>query len=105
MGEPSDLQFIIGEKPHNFFKRDDNHLSTNRSVSFVDALTGFSFEMKHLDGHLFIVKVEGVPDCIHNLPNPNKGMHRSSGHGYGDLYITFHLQFPNKIDLSIHKKS
>jgi len=61
--------------------------------------------MKHLDGHVFTVNVEGVTDCNHTLRIPNKGMPRISGHGYGDLYITFHVQFPNKSALSTHKKS
>jgi len=102
--DPGDLQFIIDEKPHKLFKRDGNHLSTNRSVSLVDALTGFSFEMKHLDGNVFKVKVDGLTECNHTLRIPNKGMPRSTGHGYGDLYITFHVQFPNKNDLSTHQK-
>lgn len=102
--EPGDLQFIIDEKPHKLFKRDGNHLSTHRSVSLVDALTGFSFEMKHLDGHIFTVKVEGVTECNHTLRIPNKGMPRSSGHGYGDLYITFHVQFPKESEISTHQK-
>jgi len=95
--EPGDLQFIIDEKRHNFFKRDGDQLLTNRSVSLVDALTGFMFEMKHLDGHVFTVNVEGVTDCNHTVRIPNKGMPRTNGPGYGDMYITFHVQFPEKI--------
>ena len=36
-------------------------------------------------------------DCDEVLRVPGKGMPRRSGHGYGDLYITFEVNFPDHL--------
>lgn len=53
--------------------------------------------MKHLDDHEFTVNVEGVVDCDHVMRVPNKGMPRRNGRGFGDLYLTFEVDFPDKL--------
>jgi len=59
--------------------------------------TGFKHEFTHLDGHKFTVNVEGVTECDHVMRVTGKGMPRRGGRGYGDLYITFDVDFPDSL--------
>jgi DnaJ-class molecular chaperone len=43
------------------------------------------------------VKIDDIIECDHVLRVPGKGMPRRSGRGYGDLYITFEVDFPDKL--------
>ena len=75
-------------------------LSSNElkmEIPLVDALTGFSHEFTHLDGHKFTVKVTGVTECDHVMRVSGKGMPRRRGSGFGDLYITFDVDFPDSL--------
>ena len=63
----------------------------------MDALTGFSITLKHLDDHEFTVDVAGVVDCDHVMRVPGKGMPRRNGRGFGDLFLTFEVDFPEKL--------
>lgn len=54
-------------------------------------------ELSHVDGHKFTVDVNDVTECDHVLRVPGKGMPRRSGRGFGDLYITFEVDFPDTL--------
>lgn len=59
--------------------------------------TGFSVTLQHLDDHEFTVNVDDVTECDHVLRVPGKGMPRRSGKGFGDLYLTFEVDFPDTL--------
>ena len=60
--------------------------------------TGFAHEFTHLDGHKFTVNVDGVTECDHVMRVTGKGMPRRGGRGgFGDLYITFDVDFPDAL--------
>ena len=59
--------------------------------------------LTQLDGTDFTINIDDVIDCDHVLRVPGKGMPRRSGRGYGDLYITFEVDFPDH--LSAEQKS
>lgn len=59
--------------------------------------TGFEITLNQLDGTPFTLKIDDVIDCDHVLRVPGKGMPRRSGRGYGDLYLTFEVDFPDKL--------
>merc|ERR1712032_388478 len=92
-----DLHFVIYEHEHPSFHREHDHLYATIEVPLVDALTGFSIKMKHVDGSPFTINVNDVTECDHVLRVPNKGMPRRSGRGYGDLFITFEVDFPDSL--------
>lgn len=50
-----------------------------------------------MDGHKFTIDVDGVTECDHVMRVPGKGMPRRSGRGFGDLYITFEVDFPDTL--------
>ena len=53
--------------------------------------------LTHLDGHEFTVNVDDVTECDHVLRVPGKGMPRRNGKGFGDLYLTFEVDFPDSL--------
>lgn len=95
--KPGDLIFIINEKPHKDYHRDGDHLYKTMEIPLVDALTGFSITLQQLDGTEFTVKIDDTVECDQVVRVPGKGMPRRSGRGYGDLYITFEVDFPDEL--------
>ena len=75
---------------------DGTPLSDTRFPTYTQ--TGFSHEFTHLDGHKFKVDVTGVTECDHVMRVSGKGMPRRGGRGgFGDLYITFDVDFPDTL--------
>ena len=96
--EPGDLHFLVyEEKPHPVYHRDHDDLYKTYEIPLVDALTGFSVTLMHLDGKNFTVNVSGPVDCDHVMRVPGKGMPRRNGNGYGALYLTFEVDFPDEL--------
>jgi DnaJ family protein A protein 2 len=116
--ETGDVHFIVQEKDHDMFKRKGADLLLMQEISVNQALTGFSYRFKHLDGRDMIIKTRPgeviqaeVQDPMSGktLPYmtqvPNEGM-PSRGNPFvkGNLYVVFHVQFPKKIDPAIADK-
>jgi DnaJ homolog subfamily B member 11 len=59
--------------------------------------------LTHLDGHSFSVNVNEVTECDHVMRVPGKGMPRRNGRGFGDLFITFEVDFPDTLSESQKK--
>lgn len=94
---PGDLHFVIKEIPDKIFRRQNDALYITREIPLVEALTGFTLNEVHVDGHAFSVVVDGVTECDHVMRVPGKGMPRRNGRGHGDLYITFEVDFPDSL--------
>jgi DnaJ-class molecular chaperone len=94
---PGDLHFVIVEEPHDVYHRDRDDLYKTIEIPLVDALTGFSLTLHHLDDKEFTVNVVDVTECDHVLRVPGKGMPRRNGRGFGDLYLTFEVDFPDSL--------
>lgn len=56
--EPGDIIFIIVEKQHDVFKRQGNDLVMEYTIPLIEALGGFQFIIKHLDGRELLIKNE-----------------------------------------------
>lgn len=96
---PGDLNFIIVQQQEmgSIYHREGDHLYVTVVIPLVDALTGLSHEFEHLDGHKFKVDVSGVTECDHVMRVTGKGMPRRGGRGFGDLFITFEVDFPDSL--------
>ena len=55
-----DVVFVLNTLPHATFVRDGVDLKIKRRISLREALLGFEFTLKHLDGVDIVVKREGV---------------------------------------------
>jgi len=85
---------------HKVFTREGVHLIMSKDIPLVNALTGFSFNLTHLDGH--VLHISSNPGDI--LKNgdlreiPEGGMPVfGSPFTKGNLYIKFNVVFPQKL--------
>jgi len=98
---PGDVIFVIQEKPHAFFHRKDRHLFMEKSIPLVNALTGFSFTVEHLDGRN--LHISTPPNMVispgHELEMADGGMPvRKFPSEFGSLLVKFNIEFPNALD-------
>jgi len=97
---PGDLVFVLDQKPHETFKRMGNDLFMEKSISLVEALTGFSLHVEHLDGRVLDVHqptghvvTSDQWCCIKNEGMPIAG----NPFAKGNLYIHFSVDFPAEV--------
>lgn len=55
---PGDLIFVTQEKKHDVFERKGADLFMKKNINLVEALTGFEFNVKHLDGEQYKICTE-----------------------------------------------
>jgi DnaJ family protein B protein 4 len=97
-GPAGDLQFVIAEKPHQWFKRQGADIVYEATVSLKAALTGCKITLKDLYGEEVTLTTDtpvqpGSERRIvgHGLPN------RKAGGKKGDLVVRFTVRFPTSI--------
>ncbi|KAH7292558.1 hypothetical protein KP509_29G074500 [Ceratopteris richardii] len=71
---PSDVVFVIEEKPHKVFKRRGNDLMMVARVPLVDALTGYTAHVETLDGRILTVPCVDVLHPASEVIVSNEGM-------------------------------
>jgi len=98
-GEFQDVMFILTEKKHERFTREGSNLWTRHKVSLKEALTGFHFEFKHLDGSNVSVDVDHVVRPGSRKVIAGRGMPSSKRPNQcGDLVVEFEVDFPERLD-------
>jgi DnaJ family protein B protein 11 len=104
-GEPGDLIIRVKQMPHAVFERRDDDLYTNVTISLQDALTGFSMDITHLDGHTVQIVREKVTWPGARIRKKGEGMPNYENNNlFGTLFITFDVEFP-KQDFSEEQKA
>jgi len=95
---PSDIVFVVKQKPHSFLRRDGNDLVCIVPVKLSDALCGINLSVPHLDGSEVSVNMKGTviyPGLEKRVVG--KGMPISKYPGqFGDLVIQFQVLFPRE---------
>lgn len=99
-----DLNFVVRGKDHPVYHRDGDNLYTTKTIPLVDALTGFSLTLMQLDGVSFDITIDDIIECDEVLRIPGKGMPRRNGRGFGDLFMTFEVDFPEALSSDQKKK-
>lgn len=104
---PGDIIFIIQEKPHDVFTRQDAHLIVQKKITLSEALTGFEFEITHLDDRQLIVKSPKgeviKPNSVKQITG--QGMPRyKNPYDRGNLYVKFEVEFPDTLPADICAK-
>jgi len=113
--ETGDVNFIVQEKEHAVFKRKGADLLVTKELTLNQALCGFAWKIKHLDGRDVVVKTR-PGEIIHSevmdtetgrvLPYIRKvkseGM-PSHGNPFvkGDLYVAFQITFPDTLPTDV----
>lgn len=96
--EPGDVIIILQQKPHEVFQRTGNDLYMNHTITLTEALCGFSFVVKHLDGRDLLIK--GPPGQVIK-PGDIKAVIGEGMPQYknpfekGNLCINFEVKFPD----------
>lgn len=106
--EPGDVIILLQVKPHEIYQRSGDDLLLNRTVTLTEALCGFSFVLKQLDGRDLLIK---HPQGEIVKPGDLKAVMGEGMPFYknpfekGNLYITFAITFPenNFVDESTLK--
>ncbi|XP_044751470.1 dnaJ homolog shv [Coccinella septempunctata] len=103
-GDPGDLVLKIKTEPHPVFERRGDDLYTNITISLQDALTGFTMELKHLDGHMVSITRDKITWPGARIRKKGEGMPNNSNNNlYGILIITVDVEFP-KTELTDEQK-
>ena len=99
--EPGDVVVEINIKKHDKFERKGADLIYKAKITLLEALTGFEFVIKHLDGREILIKSKegdiikpNVPKTIHECGMP----FFESPFRFGHLYIHFDIVFPKVLD-------
>ncbi|KAK8518158.1 hypothetical protein V6N13_027639 [Hibiscus sabdariffa] len=95
---PSDLVFIIDEKPHSVFKRDGNDLIITQKISLVEALTEYTAQLTTLDGRNLTVPINNIISPSYEEVVKGEGMPiPKEPSKKGNLRIKFNIKFPSKL--------
>jgi len=95
---PGDVIFKIKTSPHKRFERRGNDLYMKMTISLLEALVGFSKNIKHLDGHEVPVKRDEVTKPGEVINIEGEGMpHHNYASQSGNLYIEFIIKMPAKL--------
>jgi DnaJ family protein B protein 4 len=89
----------VEEKPHPIYKRDGDDLYCELELSLVEAFSGFSKDLKTLDGRT--LKVTGTPGTVVQ-PGQTKlftkeGMPNQRTGGKGNLRVKLNVKFPKTV--------
>lgn len=94
-----DIQIIIQIENKSCFRRNNMDLIYRKTLPLKDALCGFSFEIKHLNGETMTISNKKDKTIIkpgHIMNVSGLGMVRE-GRGKGNLIIEFVLEFPESL--------
>ncbi|EFE44346.1 hypothetical protein TRV_00878 [Trichophyton verrucosum HKI 0517] len=98
---PGDVQFEIEQKPHPRFQRKDDDLFYQANIDLLTALAGGTINIEHLDERWLSVTIApGEPITPGQIKViSGQGMPSYRHHDFGNLYIQFNVQFPEKDQL------
>lgn len=95
---PSDIIFIIQDKPHKLFKREGADIIYTAKISLKEALTGVRISVPTLEGDEIQVRLSDVVNpkttrriSGRGLPHPKDPTRR------GDLIVHFDIAFPHSL--------
>jgi len=96
---PADIVFIIRDKPHPFFQREDSDIKYKASVSLKEALCGTTIQVPTLQGDRITVNTHGEiikPTTVKRFPN--RGLvYPKEQNRRGDLLVAFDIKFPDAL--------
>jgi DnaJ-class molecular chaperone len=99
-----DVKLFVKVINNSLFKRSGLDIIIDKNITLKDALCGFSFEVKHLNGKSYTLNnVSGniIPPEYKKIV-PNMGLTRENH--TGNMIIHFHIDFPEKLSIEQIKK-
>ena len=106
-GSAQDIVFVVEEKPHDVFTRDNNDLITSQKISLLEALTGSgstSRTITHLNGSKVQVKLPAAiikPGQETRILGKGMPIRKGGATGsFGDLIVKWDIEFPERLTSS-----
>ncbi|KMT10404.1 hypothetical protein BVRB_5g115330 [Beta vulgaris subsp. vulgaris] len=95
---PSDLIFVVDEKPHPLYKRDGNDLIVDQEITLLESLTGKNLELTTLDGRSLIIPLNDLVKPGDEVVVPNQGMPISKEpNKKGNLIVKLDVKYPPRL--------
>ncbi|KAG8522785.1 DnaJ subfamily B member 13, partial [Galemys pyrenaicus] len=95
---PADIIFIVKEKLHPRFRRENDNLFYVNPIPLGKALTGCTVEVKTLDDRLLNIPINDIVHPKYFKKVPGEGMPLPEDPTKkGDLFIFFDIQFPTRL--------
>ncbi|AGO09983.1 AaceriAAL008Wp [[Ashbya] aceris (nom. inval.)] len=89
------IQFIIQEKPHEYFKRDGNDLIYTLPLTFKESLLGFDKTVRTIDGRQISIHKTQPVQPSEETRYPGQGMPLSKNPAErGDLVVKYKTDYP-----------
>ena len=99
---------VLIEKPEDEdfpWERAGDDLVYSKTISLVEALTGYEFELVHMDQRRLLVKSESQdvvkPGDLRVIQNEGMPVHKNITEK-GRLFIRFDIEFPKYKDIESH---
>jgi molecular chaperone DnaJ len=93
-----DLYVRVRVRPHSVFERHGANLVVARELKVVDLLLGKKIEVPTVAGGRVSVEIPAGFNLKENFRIPGEGMPHFNSYGRGDLYISFVIKAPKKLD-------
>ncbi len=99
-----DVKIFIEVQNKTEFKRQGLDLIYEKKIGLKDALCGFTFEIKHINGKMYTINnnIGSIISPNYKKLVPNLGLSRDNH--TGNLIIQFEVQFPEKLSEETVKK-
>lgn len=99
-----DVKIFIEVQNKTEFKRQGLDLIYEKKIGLKDALCGFTFEIKHINGKMYTINnnIGSIISPNYKKLVPNLGLSRDNH--TGNLVIQFEVQFPERLSEDVIKK-
>ncbi|KAL8843151.1 MAG: hypothetical protein Q9170_000281 [Blastenia crenularia] len=100
-GGTQDLHFVVQEKPHEIYKREDDNLRMYVELDLKEALTGWSRTIPTIDGKKFTLSKGGPTGPGYTETYPHQGMPNSKKPTErGDMIVEVKVKFPTSLTMA-----
>lgn len=104
-GQAGDIMLVIGEKPHDVYRREGNDLVHETSINLRSALTGFKLTLPQLDGREISLPIRDVVQPNSERRIKGEGMpHPKNPSTKGDMRVRFNVEFPRTLSENTKQK-
>eukprot|EP00929_Paragymnodinium_shiwhaense_P001657 TRINITY_DN101897_c0_g1_i1.p1 TRINITY_DN101897_c0_g1~~TRINITY_DN101897_c0_g1_i1.p1 ORF type:complete len:507 (+),score=124.76 TRINITY_DN101897_c0_g1_i1:46-1521(+) len=104
--DTGDVVIRIRQQDHKVFARARDSLYMTKKISLAEALCGFQFSTKFLDGEDLVIRSKAgqITKPGDMIVVEGKGMPRPHGQKPGDLFVHLDVEFPKEVPSAGHDK-
>ncbi|KAK4391058.1 DnaJsubfamily B member 13 [Sesamum angolense] len=96
--DPADVIFVVAEKDHPLFRRQDDDLELEVEIPLIGALTGCTISVPLLDGQTMSLTIDDIVHPGYEKSIAEQGMPKQNEPATrGNLVITFSVKFPEEL--------